>query len=179
MLFQVDEYNWVITCPIPKCGKFWDFDIVSRVADMDNYEYIDYIKKIDERKQLEYIKCPACTAYIDKPFDGSIKVVCLECNSQTICYLCLNQWKDMNSDTICGNDSCETNIASNSIQFHPSFLNNNNNNNIIANIPNLNNNNNNNNNLYGPNGFYGGGSNAFYFNQNNYISNNIIIIIII
>eukprot|EP00484_Ammonia_sp_Unknown_P008709 CAMPEP_0197079536 /NCGR_PEP_ID=MMETSP1384-20130603/213673_1 /TAXON_ID=29189 /ORGANISM="Ammonia sp." /LENGTH=552 /DNA_ID=CAMNT_0042518413 /DNA_START=84 /DNA_END=1746 /DNA_ORIENTATION=- len=105
-VLHVDEYEWEIRCPVPKCNAVFDFEIASKVADMTDDEYLFFADEFAKRNAPETKQCPNCGDDCERPADlTQFRVNCVACDGGDWCFLCAGKWQG-GGFTVCGNNGC-------------------------------------------------------------------------
>jgi len=103
-----DLYTHKITCPVPNCRMEWDLELVSKVADLSDEEYLNYQVIIDQRhsKHQGYKICPTCGSKGERQENLTIfRIRCGACKGPDFCWACEKVWKNGGLQ-ICGNPEC-------------------------------------------------------------------------
>jgi len=107
-VLRKNQYTHTINCPVPTCGKEWDLELVSKVADWSDQEYLNVQSIIDQRhcKNKAYKTCPSCRNKGQRAEDLAIfRARCTACKGPDFCWACDKIWKNSGLQ-ICGNDGC-------------------------------------------------------------------------
>jgi len=118
-----------LVCPIPKCNKIWEFEVICAAAGLTDDEISQYGGLIVNRNKKEdgVIKaCPNCQTLCERPSDLTMfRVNCTSCKGQDWCWSCGQKWSS-GGMTICGNNQCGTKsineILSSCEKITPSYI---------------------------------------------------------
>jgi hypothetical protein len=101
-----NEYEWEIKCPAANCGTVFDFEIASKVADLNDDEYLYFADEFAKRSAPETKQCPDCKEDCERPADlTKFRVNCIACSGGDWCFLCAGKWHG-GGFTVCGNNGC-------------------------------------------------------------------------
>lgn len=103
-----NDYDFEIKCPADKCGVEFDFDLVAKVADMTEDEYLYFADIIAARSMPETQECPnsKCDAICERPESlKKFRVHCVACSFNDWCWICNGKWLG-GGFTLCGNKQC-------------------------------------------------------------------------
>jgi len=120
-----------LQCPIPKCNKKWEFEVLAAAAGLNEEEINKYGGMIYSRNINEdgiTKMCPNCKIFCQRPKDLTMfRVKCTSCHGCDWCWSCGNKWNS-GGMTICGNNVCGTksinDLLSTARLITPSGLNN-------------------------------------------------------
>jgi len=116
MTFEKDLHQTKVICPVPKCGAEWPWDLVTRVGDFSNDEYVRFTAIIQNRLKKDEQACPSCNSFVERPSDLTMfRVNCTNCTGPDFCWTCMNSWKGSGFQ-ICGNKGCAIENVNNVLQ---------------------------------------------------------------
>eukprot|EP01083_Nonionella_stella_P124034 374158_1 len=98
-----------LTCPGTRdkaCGKLLDWDTCTRIADMNEAEYMKWTEMIEKRAMKNYKQCPHCKNFCMRdPGVAIFRMKCIACKGSDWCWECAQPWKGSGL-SMCCNQNC-------------------------------------------------------------------------